>query len=110
MFGKDILIFMFKHLNTSFWMNFTSNPSLQNVFYLFDLEMPPKGVKTCICESLNSGSFNSGRKKRSPQTYVNYGTGGSGSTNHNYGLTYNNWGSGGAGSRNFLNSIKYRYL
>ena len=48
---------MFKNLNTSFWMNFTSNPSLQDIFHRFDLKMPPKGVKTCICESLNSWIF-----------------------------------------------------
>ena len=42
-----------------------------------------------------------GRKKRSPQTYQNFGSGGAGSTNFNYGHSYNNWGSGGAGSRNF---------
>ena len=45
---------MFKNLNTSLRMNFTSNLSLQNAFHWFDLEMPPKGVKTCICETLNS--------------------------------------------------------
>ena len=54
MFGNEILIFMFKNLNNSLWMNFTSNPSLQDIFYRFDQKMPPKGVKTCIYESLNS--------------------------------------------------------
>ena len=32
------------HIYTSSWMNFTSNPSLQDIFHQFDLEMPPKGV------------------------------------------------------------------
>ena len=54
MFGNKILIFKLKDLNTSLWMNFTSNLSPQNAFHWFDLEMPPKGVKTCICETLNS--------------------------------------------------------
>ena len=38
-------------------MNFTSNPSLQDVFHQFDLKMPPNGVKTCNCESQNSQNF-----------------------------------------------------
>ena len=84
--------------------------------YIFGMPSPPIFAPSLGGMNFNNfgqggaGSFNSGRKKRSPQTYVNYGTGGSGSTNYNYGQTYNNWGSGGAGSRNFLNSIKYRYL
>jgi len=48
---------MFKYLNTSLWMNFTSNPFLQYIFHQFYLEMPPMGVKTCICESQNSHIF-----------------------------------------------------
>ena len=38
-------------------MNFTSNPSLQDLFHQFDLKMPPKGVKTWICEGQNSQNF-----------------------------------------------------
>ena len=49
--------FMFKNFNTSLWMNFTSSLSLQNRFHRFDLEMPPKGGKTCICETLISWIF-----------------------------------------------------
>ena len=48
---------MFKGLNTSLWMNFTSNPSLQDIFHQFDVEMPRKYIKTCICESQNSPIF-----------------------------------------------------
>ena len=48
---------MFKGLNTLLWINFTSDPSLQDTFLQFNLEMPPKGVKTCICEGQNSQIF-----------------------------------------------------
>ena len=64
-------------MNTSLWMNFTSNRCLQVNFHQFDLEMPPKGVKSCICESQNSQIFVKwfdGKKNRRERFFYYFST------------------------------------
>ena len=47
-------MFVLRNLNTSIWMNFSSNPSLKDIFNQFDLKIIPKGRKTFIWGSQNS--------------------------------------------------------